>query len=114
MFDLELVRTLLQPFLELFSTILVSGVTTSIVVQIFKSNVIPVPVSKYPRVTTAFVSVIASFVAIYLSGIDLVLQSPLQYLAFFIGVVITSSITYNNYLKGTTTNDGQSKEALDI
>jgi hypothetical protein len=112
MFDINSLREFVQPFIIIFSALIVSGAGSSIAVQLLKLDWFPLLVSRYPRVTNMIISIIASLVAIYTSGIDFVLVTPLQYVAFMIGTMIFSAFTYKNILKGTTTKDGKSAEEV--
>lgn len=112
MFDLDSLRAFTQPFIVIFSALIVSGTGTSIALQLLKLDWFPVAVSRYPRLTNIIVSLIASLIAIYSAGINLVLVTPFQYLAFIIGTAIFSAFTYKNLLKGTTSKDGRSSEIV--
>lgn len=112
MVELEGVRLLMQPFIAVFSALIVSGAASSVAIQILKGDWFPLLISKYPRAANIIVSFIASVISIYTSGINLVLQTVFDYGAFIIGVTLLSAFTYKNILKGTSTKDGKSQEAI--
>jgi hypothetical protein len=112
MLDLDSLRSLVQPFVIIFSALIVSGASSSIAVQILKLDWFPLLISRSPRLTNAIVSTVASLVAIYASGVQMVLVTPFQYAAFIIGTIVLSAFTYKVVLKGTTAKDGRSSEMI--
>lgn len=99
--DINQIRELLTPFVQVFSALIVGGGTVAVATQLLKLDWFPVAVSKYPRLTSALLSVVASFVTIYVSGIDLVLVTPFDYIGFMVGTLILAAVTYKAVLKGT-------------
>lgn len=104
MFDPIQFKTALDPIIQLFSVLVISGAGTTVATQILKLRFIPVPVTRYPRFTAAVVSVIASLVAAYNSDLNLLLNSGFQLFAFMVGVFIVSAITYNSIVGGAGKN----------
>lgn len=100
--ELEYYRQVLAPIIQLFSALFLSGAATTAATQIGKMGFIPLPVQKYPRVSAAITSVIATLVAVYSSNLNLVVHSFWEIASFAVGVFILSTITYNNVIK---TND---------
>lgn len=98
--DINSVRVALEPFVSLFGAIIVSGAATAAATEILKLRAIPVPVQRYPRLSAAVVSVIASLVAVYVSAADILVNSLIGYVAFAVGTLLVSAITYNNLIKG--------------
>lgn len=97
--DLSLYKAVLEPVVQLFSGILLSGVATTTATQLLKLNFIPIPVTKYPRLSAAVVAVLASLVTIYNTNLELVLDNWVQVVAFMVGVFITSVVVYNAVIK---------------
>ena len=78
---------------------MLSGAATTIATQILKLKVIPVPAEKYPRMSAAIVSALASLVAVFSTNVDLVINSFIGWLAFAAGAYLLSAITYNQIVK---------------
>lgn len=98
--DVDFFRELAYPFVEFFSTIVVSGVATTLATQMLKSSMIPVPVEDYPRISAGVVSILATFGSIYVSDASLMVNSFIDWTAFVVGTFLVSVITYNNVLRG--------------
>lgn len=97
----EIIQTA-QTFYEIFGAIIVSGVGTSIAVEILKSKYIPVQFQKYPRLTATVAALIASIIAVYNSPIQTIsIDTPIEWVGVVAGVLIVASITYNNIFKGS-------------
>lgn len=110
--SIEEIRLLVEPFITIFTALLASGAGASVAVQLLKLNWFPLAVSKYPRITSVIVSLVSSLVAIYVSGINFIFTTPLDYVGFGIGTLIMSAVTYKLILKGTTSKDGKSVETI--
>lgn len=109
--DINQIRELIDPFVQVFGTLIVSGASVSVLTQLLKLNWFPVAVSKFPRLTNAVLSAIASGVAIYTSGINVIFNGPVDYIGFAIGTVLLSAVTYHAVLKGTVpAKDGTSAQ----
>jgi hypothetical protein len=104
--DIANARELLQPFISFFTALFLSGVGVTIATQILKLKWIPVPATKYPRVTAAVASVVATLVSIYVSGLHFLLVGVWQYVAFILGVFIVSAVTYEHVVKGSPAAEG--------
>lgn len=98
--DINTLRVALEPFINLFGAVVVSGATTAIATEILKLKAIPLPAQRYPRLTAGIVSVIASLVAVYLTTVNILIDSLFGLVAFIVGTLIVSAITYNNLIKG--------------
>lgn len=103
--DITLYRSVLEPVVTFFTALVVSGVATTAAVQILKLDVLGGLAKKYPRLTNAVVSLLATIVAVYNSTLDLVINGTWQMVAFAVGVFVVAAITYNNVIK---TNDESS------
>lgn len=97
--DIALYRSVLEPVVTFFTALVVSGVATTAAVQIFKLPFFGSVAKKYPRLTNAIVSLLASIVAVYNSNLDLVIHGVWQTVAFAAGVFVVAAITYNNVVK---------------
>lgn len=105
-------RLLLEPFITFFSALLASGVGSSVAVQVLKLNWFPFKVDKYPRVTNIVVSILSTFVAIYVSGLNFTFNNAFDYSIFAVGTLVVSALTYKVLLNGTTSKDGNSVETI--
>jgi hypothetical protein len=99
--DIQTASHLIVPFVQFFSALFLSGVGVTVATEILKSKYIPVPASKYPRLTAALASVVATIVSIYVTGIHFFLSNIWEYVAFALGVLILSAVTYNHIIKGS-------------
>lgn len=100
----EIIQTA-QTFYEIFGAIIVSGVATSVAVEILKSKYIPVQFQKYPRLTALVVALVASVVAVYNSPVKtIIVDTPIEWVGLVAGVLIVASVTYNNIFKGSGQN----------
>jgi hypothetical protein len=104
--DIATARSAVQPFITFFTALTLSGVGVTVATQILKAKYIPVPAQKYPRLVAAVASVIATFVAIYASGLHFVLVGWWQWLAFGVGSFVVSAMTYNHIVKGSALAPG--------
>lgn len=87
---------------EIFVSILAGGVATTLAVQLLKSKLIPfVPAEKYPRITAAVVSAVASVAALVQSGVSwaFVTSTPQVIVAVVGGTLLVAASVYNNVLK---------------
>lgn len=92
--------TTMQVFYNLFSAIVVSGVSVTIAVEILKSKFIPVEFQKYPRVTALVASIIASIAAVAYSPINqIAIDTPIEWVSVVAGTLLVSAFTYNNIFK---------------
>ncbi len=105
--DLVGIRTTLEPFVALALYIVVSGVGISAVTQFLKDERIPVPASKYPRITAAIGSVVATLISLYVGNVNLLLQGWVSYLGLFLVILLASAFSYNILFRGLTSNRGQ-------
>lgn len=97
--DISNLKFMLDPFITLFTSILVSGVATSYAVQFLKSSYVSwLPAEKYPRLTNAIVSVVATFIAVIFSDAVFVITTWWEWVAFFFGVMLLSANTYNSII----------------
>lgn len=86
---------------QFIQSVLVSGLATTLATEALKSPLIPVPATKYPRITAAVVSLGASVVALLQSGFDfnsMATDWP-SLVALFTGVLLIASVTYNQVIK---------------
>lgn len=104
--DIATLRQAVQPFITFFTALTLSGVGVTVATQLLKAKFIPVPAQKYPRVTAALASVVATFVAIYASGLHFILVGAWQWFAFGVGSFVVSAITYNHIVKGSPAAEG--------
>lgn len=105
--DVNLIREMIEPFVQIFSALIVSGASVAIATQILKLDWFPVAVEKYPRITSAVLSVISAVITVYVSGINFVFTSLFDYIGFTVGTALLSAFTYKTILKGTVpTKDG--------
>lgn len=91
---------------EVFVSILAGGVATTLAVQLLKSKLIPfVPAEKYPRITAAVVSVVASVAALVQSGVSwaFVTSTPQVIVAVVGGTLLVAASVYNNVIKSSAT-----------
>lgn len=89
-----------QVFYQMFATLIVSGVSVAIAVEVLKSNLIPVQFQKFPRLTALGASIVASVIAVYTSPIkEVVVDTPVEWVAVVAGTLILSAITYNQIFK---------------
>lgn len=86
-------------YIEIFETIILSSVTTTIATNILNSPLVKIPFQRNKRLTAFGVSVIATFVALYQQGIRDFSADWQCNVAILLGVFITSAITYNNVSK---------------
>lgn len=92
----------LSVFVEFFKAILLSGVATTMAVEVLKSKYIPIAFQNYKRLTTIGVSVAASVFAVFSHdpstlGVD----SWPDVAAIFSGTLLIAVVTYNNLLKSS-------------
>lgn len=104
--DIAQFRIALTPFVQFFAAVFVSGAGVAYVTQFLKDKQIPIPAEKYPRTTAAVLSVVATFVSIYLVDINLVLTTAWQYAVMVIGILFVSASFYHKIVAGV----GESKE----
>lgn len=91
---------------EVFVSILAGGVATTLAVQLLKSKLIPfVPAEKYPRITAAVVSAVASVAALVQSGVSwaFVTSTPQVIVAVVGGTLLVAASVYNNVIKSSAT-----------
>lgn len=103
--DIALFRSVLEPIVTFFTALVVGGVATTAAVQLLKLDILGGFAKRYPRITNAIVSFLATLVAVYNSSLDLVISGFWQTAAFAVGVFVVAAITYNNVIK---TNDDSS------
>lgn len=85
--------------IEIFKTIITSGVSVTLATNILNSNLIPIPFQKNKRLTAFGVSVVATLASLYHYGITNLTSNWAENIAILLGIYITSSITYNNISK---------------
>jgi uncharacterized membrane protein (DUF441 family) len=85
--------------IQIFQTIIGTGVTTTITTNILNSPLVKIPFQRNKRLTAFGVSVIATFVALYQQGVRDFSADWQCNVAILLGVFITSAITYNNISK---------------
>ena len=85
--------------IQLFETIIGSGVATTIATNVLNSKLIPIPFQRNKRLTAFGVSVIATLVALYQQGVRDFSADWQCNIAILLGIFITSAITYNNISK---------------
>lgn len=85
--------------IQIFETIILSSVTTTIATNILNSPLVKIPFQRNKRLTAFGVSVIATLVALYQQGIRDFSADWTCNLAILLGVFITSAVTYNNISK---------------
>lgn len=91
---------------EIFVSILAGGVATTLAVQLLKSKFIPfIPAEKYPRITAAVVSAVASVAALVQSGVTwaFVTSTPEVIVAVVGGTLLVAASVYNNVVKSSAT-----------
>lgn len=98
--DISIIRTALQPFVEFFVAIYVSGVGVAYVTQFLKSSSVPVPAKEYPRTTAAVLSVVATLISIYMANVALIVATFWQIIVMVIGTLLVSAVTYRHILAG--------------
>lgn len=98
--DLATLREILKPFVEFFAAIVLSGAATTAATEIMKLRAIFIPAGRYPRITAAVVSVIASLVAFYTTSLNVVFNTFWAWLFMAVGTLIMSAITYNHLVNG--------------
>lgn len=85
--------------IQIFQTIIGTGVVTTIATNILNSPLVKIPFQRNKRLTAFGVSVIATFVALYQQGVRDFSADWTCNLAILLGVFITSAVTYNNISK---------------
>lgn len=98
--DLIGIRTTLEPFIALALYIVISGVGISAVTQFLKDGRIPLPAERYPRITAAIGSVVATLISLYVGNVNLLLQGWVSYLGLFLVILLASAFSYNILFKG--------------
>lgn len=98
--DLVILRALVEPFVTLTMTIIVSGVGVAAVTQILKDYRIPVPATKYPRLTSAVLSVVATLISLYVVDLNILLVSGWHYAGLGVSILVASAFSYNILFKG--------------
>ena len=96
--DIVLIRAALQPFVEFFVAIYLSGVGVAYVTQALKAKSIPVPAQKYPRTTALVLSLVATLISIYVANIDLIISAVWQIVVMVIGILLISALTYRRII----------------
>lgn len=91
-------REALNAIITFFTALVGTGVATTFAVQLLKQFAGDFA-KKYPRLTNAGVSLVASIVVVYNSSLDLVIHGFWQTFAFAVGVFVLAAITYNNVIK---------------
>lgn len=99
--DIQSAKILFEPFVIFFTSLFLSGVGVTIATQILKAKFIPIPVTKYPRLTAAIASIVATIASIYITGQHFLLNGVWQYVAFGLGVFIIAAVTYEHVVKGS-------------
>jgi hypothetical protein len=87
------------PIVTFFSAMMTSGVAVSIATQMMKSDLVPIPAQKYPRITAAVVSIGGVVGAMFATGADLSASSIMDWIGITAGILVTSAITYEVLLK---------------
>ena len=90
------------PIVTFFSAMMTSGVAVSIATQMMKSDLVPVPAQKYPRITAAVVSIGGVVGAMFATGADLSMSSIMDWVGITAGILVTSAITYEMLIKKST------------
>lgn len=90
------------PIVTFFSAMMTSGVAVSIATQMMKSDLVPIPAQKYPRITAAVVSIGGVVGAMFATGADLSMSSIMDWVGITAGILVTSAITYEVLLKKST------------
>lgn len=98
--DLVTIRAILEPFVTLTMAIIVSGVGVAGITQVLKDYRIPVPAMRYPRVTAAVLSVLATFVSLYVLDLNVVLTNGWHYAGLAVSILVASAFSYNVLFKG--------------
>jgi hypothetical protein len=97
--DISNVRAVLQPFVQFFSALILSGISSTIATQIMKSDFWLLRyfnVKDHPRIYAGVVSAIAAVVGIYSFDLNLVLTAWWHFLAFGFGTFLVGIFTYNS------------------
>lgn len=92
-------QDVLRPLIDYFTALLVSGVSVSLVTQLLKQEWVFVPAEKFPRLTSAVLSVLATMAAIVLTDFNYAFNGVLDVLGFAAGTAIVSAVTYLTIIK---------------
>jgi hypothetical protein len=90
-----------DPLVKLFMALIASGVATSYATELLKLRIVPIPAQRYPRITNAVVSLIATFISLYVGHVNFIFTSWIEIVAFALGVYVLSAITYHHVVAGT-------------
>lgn len=100
--ELIALHAILEPYIALIGSIILSGVAVTIATEISKLKFLSfIPAEKYPRATAFVYSLIASGVALFNASVNFVIDSWVGWLAMAIGTLIVAVITFNNLVKGS-------------
>lgn len=88
-----------RPLIDYFTALLVSGVSVSMVTEVLKQEWVFVPAQKYPRLTSAVLSVFATVTAIILTDSNFAFNGFVDVAGFAIGTAIVSAVTYLTIIK---------------
>lgn len=98
--DLNTLRELIQPFIELTLAVVVSGIGVAGLTQVLKDYRIPIPAEKYPRATAAGLSILATLISLYTLDMNLLLDSAWEYIGLGLSILVASGFSYNMLFKG--------------
>lgn len=80
---------------------ILSGTAVTLVTEVLKSKVIPIPVTSHPRLTALVLSVLASLYTVYqYNVVNIVAINWTQLVALVALTVLVSAMTYNHVIKG--------------
>jgi len=94
MTDVQAIRAALTPFVQFFAAVYVSGAGVAYITEFLKDSRIAVPASKYPRTTAAVLSLVATFISIYLVEINLILSEAWHFGVMALGILFVSAAFY--------------------
>ncbi len=98
--NLEEIRILLMPYVELFGVIIMSGAGSAIATEFMKGKWFPIPVEKHKRISAIVVSIVSTLMVVFSTDINLIIDTPLDWALAGFGILAVSAITYNNLIKG--------------
>ena len=84
-------------------SIILGGTASSALTELLKLPFIPVAAQRFPRITALVLSIISAVVAFLVQNVPI--TGNIQQLTFTaVGAFLVSAITYNQALKGLSTN----------
>lgn len=82
--------------------LVLAGVAVSYATQVLKSQFVPVQFQKYPRLTAAVASLVASVVVVWQQNVPFSSLEVVDWVKVVLSILLVAAIAYNTLVKGST------------